>query len=138
MGGGAPPGGYPPGGQGGFGPPMGGYGPAGGGYGGAGPQFPSPGGAPKTDPLAIVSLVAGILSIPCCCCWFFGFPFPIAAIACGIIALGRIKKQPQLYSGTTLCYAGIACGVLGFLLSSGFHFTPYGHLFRHRYGGQFL
>jgi len=114
--GGGPPGGAPPGGYG--GPPPGGYGaPPGGGYGA--PGFPA--GGPKVHPLAIVSLVAGILSIPLCCC-FFGFVLPIGAVACGFIALSQINKNPQAYSGAMLCYGGIACGGLGLVLT-GLRFT---------------
>jgi hypothetical protein len=143
--GGPPPGGYgggpPPGGYGG-GPPGGGYGgPAGGGYGGPpGPGFGGPGqlpaGGPKVHPLAIVSLVAGILSVPACCC-FFGFLLPIGAVACGIIALSQITKSPQVYSGKLFCYIGIGCGGLGFLMTSGFRFTGFGSEMVRRYGRRF-
>ncbi len=131
---GAPPGGFggpPPGGFGGA-PPGGGYGPPGGmaAY-PPGPMAPQTG--PKVHPLALVSLIAGILSIPACCCWF-GLPLPICAIACGVIALGKIRSEPQVYSGRTLCLVGIICGSLGLLSSSTFNLTSYGSGFRRRYG----
>jgi hypothetical protein len=84
-----------------------------------------------------VSLVAGVLSMPACCCWFFGFPLPIVAIACGIIALGKIKNNPLVYKGTGLCMVGLVCGSLGLLMTAGFRFTSYGELFKHRYGKRF-
>lgn len=138
--GGAPPGGAPPGGFGG-GPP-GGYGgpPQGGGYGGP-PQgggygvppgyvpppgygSPAPGVPPQggpsasgaTDPLAIVSLILGILSLPLHFCCYLGWPAGIAAIICGIIALVRGGKEPARYSGKGLAWGGIIAAGLGFLM----------------------
>jgi hypothetical protein len=140
AGGAAPPGGYggpPPGGYGGA--PGGGYGPPPGGFGAPPGQFPggAPGGGPRVHPLAIVSLVAGLLSVPACCCWFFGFPLPIGAVVCGFLALGKIKSNPQVYSGSIFCWIGMGCGALGLIMTSGFHFTNYGEIFRHRYGRRF-
>jgi hypothetical protein len=152
--GGGPPGGYggpppgaggPPPGGGYGGPPPGGYGgpPPGGGYGpppgaGFGPPGQIGGGrGPRVHPLAYVSLAAGILSLPACCCWFFGFPMTLCAIVCGVLALGKIKQSPQLYSGTLFCWIGIGCGGFGLVLSTGFHLTSYGELLRHRYGRRF-
>jgi hypothetical protein len=132
--GGPPPGGYGPG-----APPPGGGGygaPPGGGFGGPG-QFAQGGAGPRLHPLAIVSAVTGALSIPMCCCWFFSVPLPLCAIVCGIIALGKIKGNPQAHSGTVFCWIGMACGVLGLLMTSGFHLTSYGELLRHRYGRRF-
>jgi Domain of unknown function (DUF4190) len=124
---GGPPG-YPPGyplppaPPGGFGPP-----PAGGGYGGPPPMFGPPtfgdGGYPvqgpggPTDQLATVSLVTGIVSIVMsCCCFFLALPLSIAAIVCGIIALGKINKSQGTIGGRGLAIAGIACGGVGALL----------------------
>jgi hypothetical protein len=127
---GGPPGGY------GQGPPAGGYGaPSGVGFGMPGQLGPPPGG-PRVHPLAIVSLVAGLLSMPACCCWF-GLALPICAVVCGFLALGRIQGSPQVYSGTLFCYIGMACGGLGFLTCLGFHLTRFGETAWHRYGRQF-
>jgi hypothetical protein len=87
---------------------------------------------PKVHPLSIVSLVAGVLSLPSCCC-FFGFLLPLAAIACGIIALGQISKAPQVYSGKLFCYIGLACGGLGFLMTVSFKFLGLGSEIVRRY-----
>jgi hypothetical protein len=144
YGGGAPPGGGgyggPPGGMG--GPPPGGYGPPpGGGYGGPpgmgpgggfGPGQPFPAGGPKVHPLAIVSIVAGVLSLPTCCC-FFGFLLPLVAVACGFLALGQINKAPQAYSGKILCFIGIGCGGLGILMTVSFRFLGLGSEIVRRY-----
>jgi hypothetical protein len=134
--GGAPPGGYgaPPGyggppagprGGGYGGPPQGGppgYGAPPGDFGGQGtfgqaygPAGSGPGG-PKTHPLAIASLVLGILSVPLCCCSLFGMWAPIGAIVCGILGMNKIKAEPQLFTGNGLCIAGIATGGVGVLL----------------------
>jgi hypothetical protein len=125
--GGAPPGGSPPG----FGGPPGGYGPPG--FGGppppyapgfGGPAFGPPGfgppglGAPKVHPLAIASLVMGILSIPLCCCSFFGVWAPIGAIVCGVLAMNKIKEAPHMFTGNGLCIAGIVTGGVGLTLDA--------------------
>jgi len=67
-------------------------------------------------PLAIVSLCLGILSIPLCCCSLFGIWSPIGAIVCGIVAMNKIKLQPQSFSGNGLCIAGIVTGGIGLML----------------------
>ena len=105
--------GQPPGGggfgqqPGGFGgPPPGsqGFGPGGG---GVAPQ--------KTETLAIVSAIAGVIgSLSCCCCLFV--PLPIAAIATGAIGLNKIKADPNL-KGKELAIVGIALGGLVLLLT---------------------
>ena len=135
--GGSPGGGAPP--PGGFGAPPGGFGgaPPGGGYGvppgGYGAPRGGPTAGPRVHPLAFVSLITGILSVPACCCWF-GLPLPICAIACGILGLSKIRSSPQMYSGRTFCIVGILCGSFGLLTSSGSHLTSYGDGFRRRYG----
>jgi hypothetical protein len=138
-GGGAPPppGGYgaPPGGYG--GPPGGGYGPPPGtGFGAPGQSaFGPPTGGPRVHPLAIVSLVAGILSMPACCCWF-GLSLPLCAMICGYLALLKIRSNPQVYSGKLFCYIGMSCGGLGFLSCLGFNSTDYGNGLLHHYFGR--
>ena len=70
----------------------------------------------RVHPLAIVSLVAGILSLPLCCCGLFGSWAPIIAVVCGVIGMNKIKAEPALYTGTNLCIAGIATGGVGLVL----------------------
>jgi len=91
------------------------------GYGAAGPwseqQAYAPGGptywgngayaAPRTDPLAISSLVLGVVSFLC-----LGFITGAIAIGLGVGALNRIKNQPQAFTGKGLAIAGIVLGVL--------------------------
>jgi hypothetical protein len=121
--GGGPPGYGPPGG--GFGPPQGGgFGPPpGGGYGGPGgpPGMMMPGGGgQRFSPLAIISMICGIMSVPTCFCSCFApglnSPLAIAAIVCGIIALNKIKAEPQIWKGGGMAIAGIATGGVGFIL----------------------
>ena len=60
----------------------------------------------KTNPLAVASLVASLLMC------FFGFN-SVVAIGLGFIALGQIKRRPDLYTGAGLARIGIALGILG-------------------------
>lgn len=84
-----PPPGPPPSGP--PGPPAYGYGP--------------PPAAPKTSPLAIISLVCGILI---CGSFFTGLP----AIVCGLLALRQISESEGRLTGRGLAIAGIVCGVI--------------------------
>ena len=100
---GAPPYGYPP-------PP------------GAPPHgYPPPPGdpyaVPRTHPLAVVSLVCGILSLPACCCWGVAVPLEIASLVCGFLALAKIRAEPERHSGRGLCVAGMICAGTSLLFS---------------------
>lgn len=64
----------------------------------------------KSDALAVVSLVMGILSILLCCCYGIGIVFGIAGIICGALA----KKKGQ--SGG-LSTAGLVCSIVGSVFS---------------------
>jgi len=117
---GQPPG-QPPAGGGGFGqPPAGGGGfgqppgqpPAGGGFGA--PQG-GPGGEQKTETLAIVSAIAGVLGLSSCCCVCI-VPVPLVAIVTGILGMKKIGQDPGL-KGKELAYVGIGLGGLTILLS---------------------
>lgn len=67
--------------------------------------------------LAIVSLVLGILSIPCCS-WIV---FSIAAMITGFLAKKKADENPEEYGGRSLALAGMIMGavtlVLGVILS---------------------
>lgn len=113
----------PPGG-GGYGqqPPQGGGGwgaPPGGGGGFPPPQQMGPGaagGGQKMEVLAIVSLVAGIVSlITCFCCGIFAVPVPIAAIVTGVLGLKKVNNDPSL-GGKPLAMVGIALGAVSLVL----------------------
>ncbi len=129
---GNPPGGAPPG----YGGP--GYDPRGGGFGPPGFDAAGfgPGGAPmqKVHPLAIVSLVMGILSLPLCCCSLLGAWAPVAAIVCGIIGINKIKAEPALFRGHGLCVAGIATGCVGLALIALGMMWSVGNSLKNQYG----
>ncbi|MCC6648622.1 MAG: hypothetical protein IT374_24020 [Polyangiaceae bacterium] len=99
-----PPGGYgtqpqpPPGG------PVGGYLPA-------APGAPL-GGQKKIEPLAIVSLVAGLVGLPAglCCSWF-ALAFTLVAVGTGAFALVNISNKPNELGGKGLAIGGIIAGL---------------------------
>ncbi len=91
-------------------PPPGAYVPAGAGY-----------AAPRTDGLAIASLVIGIIGLVCsfgCLGIVLG---PTAAIM-GFISRQRIASSGGTVGGGTLAIIGLILGVVGFLASVGFFF----------------
>jgi len=63
--------------------------------------------------LGIISLVAGIISLTCCCIVGFNIIVSIVAIVTGIISI----KKGEIAKG--LAIAGIACGVVGLVLGIG-------------------
>jgi hypothetical protein len=78
--------------------------------------YPAQGPGGPTDQLATVSLVSGIVSIVMsCCCFFLALPASIAAIVCGILALGKINKSQGTIGGRGFAIAGIVCGGVGAL-----------------------
>ncbi len=101
-GGGQPPyGGQPPGGQ----PPYGGQ-PPGGGFGGQQEQ--------KTSVMAIISLVTGILAIPCCGCVVFS----LAAIVLGFLGRKEIAESGGAKKGDGLAKAGLILGIVTLVLAA--------------------
>src|SRR6202165_2694105 len=112
--------------------------PAGGGYGGvygSGYVPPPmaggyPGGgyamAPRTDGLAIASLVIGILAIVCsieCLGIILG---PVAAIM-GLISRQRISSSNNTIGGGSLALVGLILGLVGFLISVAWFFFAATH-----------
>jgi hypothetical protein len=113
-----PPGGQPPYGGGGQQPPYGGGGqppyggqpPGGqpygaGGYGGGQEQ--------KTSVMAIISLVTGILAIPCCGC----IVFSLAAIVLGYLGRKEIAESGGAKKGDGLAKAGLILGIVTLVLA---------------------
>jgi len=70
-------------------------------------------GARKSQMLAIVSLLLGILSVTCLCP-LAGIP----AIITGIIAYRRAHKLPDQFGGAAFAIAGLVMGSLALCLSS--------------------
>ena len=61
----------------------------------------------------IISLVCGLIGLPCaCCCGFFGFIFPIVAIVCGILSINKHEDK----DAKGMAIAGIICGGIGILI----------------------
>jgi competence protein ComGC len=69
------------------------------------PPVPPAPQSPKSSPLAIWSLVLGILSLTLCSL-FAGIP----AVICGHMASGRIKRSGGLLTGQGLALAGLITG----------------------------
>lgn len=117
-----PPGGYapppPPGG--GFVPP-----PPGGGYVPPPPVGYAPAAygyaSPRTDGLAIASLVVGIVSIVCSIACLGIILGPTAAIL-GFISRQRISTSGGAVGGGTLAIVGLVLGIVGFIASVGWFF----------------
>ena len=80
------------------------------------PQYGAPQppyGAPAPNhPRAVLVLVLGILSIPCC-----GLFTGIPAIILGRGALAQIDAAPGQYGGRGLVKGGFICGIVGTVLS---------------------
>jgi len=76
------------------------------------PQYPAGGVPPANHPRAVLTLVLGILSIPCC-----GLFTGIPAIILGRGALAEIDGNPGQYGGRGLVNAGYICGIVGTVLS---------------------
>lgn len=76
----------------------------------AGQKPSAAGGEDKT--LALVSLILGILSIPCC-----GFLTGIPAVITGFMAKNKAEADPGQYTGRGMALAGIVTGAIGTLLS---------------------
>ncbi|MDQ6719453.1 MAG: hypothetical protein M3003_01505 [Candidatus Dormibacteraeota bacterium] len=100
-----PGGGYVP-------PPPGGYTPMGAGY-----------AAPRTDGLAIGSLIAGILSLVCFWPFCLGILLGPAAGIMGFISRQRVAASGGTLGGGGLGLAGLILGVVGFLASAGWAIT---------------
>jgi hypothetical protein len=70
------------------------------------------------NPLAIASLVCGILAYPMLCCCY-GFPFNLLGLALGIVAVVQSNSDPTM-GGKGLAYGGIGASVFSMLLAVGF------------------
>ncbi len=84
------------------------------------PSYPPvPPGAPggygqqKTSPLAITSLVLGIIGIPCCSLFVLG----IAAVVTGFLGRKQIAESNGLLKGEGMALTGLALGVLSIVLA---------------------
>ena len=98
-----PPAAYPPSGYAPAGYPAAGYGPS----------------APKPEPMALLSLIFGIVGIPLglVCC--IGIAGSIAAIVLGAVAGQRIGASDGALTGAGMAKAGLIIGIAGIVLTVG-------------------
>lgn len=76
--------------------------------------------SPQVDPLAIVSLVIGIISWIGTCCssvifaWLSAaiLPFSIAGAICGFVSMRRIRAEPEFYGGQSAAIIGFVLNLL--------------------------
>jgi predicted RNA-binding Zn-ribbon protein involved in translation (DUF1610 family) len=73
----------------------------------------------RPSPMAIISLVAGIMSLPCGFLWGTGILFAIAAVVLGILDLKNINAGKSESIGKGFDIAGIVCGGVGILIFIG-------------------
>ena len=79
------------------------------------PPYGAPDGYPQpqqTSPLAIVSLVTGILGVLCC----NFFVLSIAAVVTGVIGRKQIAQSGGRQKGDGLAKAGLVLGIVGLVL----------------------
>ncbi|WP_254508717.1 DUF4190 domain-containing protein [Anatilimnocola floriformis] len=104
------------------------------------PDFPSPGGyyvppqydaqygirPPQTSPLAILSMIGGILTFAMswvsCCCFFTPIVFAgsVASVAFGHIALSQIQRSMGSIAGRELAWIGLGFGYPAVVVSGFF------------------
>jgi hypothetical protein len=74
----------------------------------------------RPGPMAIVSLICGILSVICHCVpiagSIIGFILSVAAIVLGIIEIKRIGRGESSEKGKGMCIAGIILGAVGIIV----------------------
>ena len=82
------------------------------------PNYQQGHGTPPVSPLAITSLVTGIISLPFSfCCGCLGIPLGLIAVVCGVIGISQCNSGQ--YSGRGMAIAGTICGGVGLLLIIG-------------------
>ena len=67
---------------------------------------------PKTNTLAIASMILGILSLVCCCIGFYPF-MAIFPIVSGVLAIVFGAASRKGKSGNGFATAGLICGIAG-------------------------
>ena len=78
-----------------------------------GPIYLTP--TPRTNSMAFMGMVMGVLSITCgmCCC--YGVPFNVLGIIFSLVALAQIRNDPQSQQGRGLAIAGLVLSLLSIL-----------------------
>ncbi len=103
-----------------YGPPPGGFGSPAAGF---GPPEPI---GPRHSPFAVAALICGLATIPGAGCCFSSLPFAAAGVVLGILALRKIRSNPQVWKGRELAILAIVCCAVGLLLSIAGLFMPLG------------
>lgn len=67
----------------------------------------------QTSPLAIVSLVLGILGLPCCMFFVLG----IAAVVTGLVSRKQIRDSQGRLKGDGMALGGIVLGVVALMFA---------------------
>jgi hypothetical protein len=73
--------------------------------------------APRTNSMAVASMVMGLLSVTCglCCC--YGMPFNVLGIVFSLVALAQIRNDPQNQQGRSLAIAGLVLSLASIVLA---------------------
>jgi hypothetical protein len=81
-----------------------------------GPIYIAP--TPRTNSMALMGMVMGILSITCgvCCC--YGMPFNVLGIIFSLVALAQIRNDPQSQQGRPLAIAGLVLSLLSIVFAA--------------------
>jgi len=74
--------------------------------------------SPRTNSMALLGVVLGILSITCgmCCC--YGMPFNLLGIICSLVALAQIRDDPQSQKGRALAVTGLVLSVASIVMAA--------------------
>lgn len=75
--------------------------------------------AQRTNPLAIASLVCGILATTVCMCCCYGLPFNLVGVILGLIALSQINNAPGREGGKGIAIAGLVLSLLSIAFAIG-------------------
>jgi hypothetical protein len=73
----------------------------------------------QQEPMAIVSLVVGVVSIPLWgCCGPASLAASVIGLIFGFVSLGRLSREPERYTGKPLAIAGLAINGLVTLVNA--------------------
>ena len=89
---------------------------------GTAPLLPTPGPisitpTPRTNPMALTSMILGIISITCCMCCY-GMPFNVLGIIFSMVALAQIKNDPLSQEGRGLAVAGMVLSIASIVMAA--------------------
>jgi hypothetical protein len=81
-----------------------------------GPIYIAP--MPRTNSMAVMGMVMGVLSISCglCCC--YGMPFNVLGVIFSLVALGQIRNEPHVQQGRSLAITGLVLSILSLVASA--------------------